>query len=146
MIEYNPISDELKVLNNRGQMVKVGAKSKKLIPSLVKYVCTELALGKSLSSILPEKSKLFPPIVDFINILQSDEYKSEYGIAENTRAKILSEKFIGAIQKYDQDPSKGSEEFIKAMHTAIKLMDKAGHTQQNIQVVFNTNFPEDMWK
>ena len=146
MIEYNPVSDELKVLNNRGQMVKVGPKSKKLIPNLVKYACAEIGLGKSLSNIVPEKSKLFPPMADFIDLLHSDEYKQQYARAENTRSKVLVEKFIGTIQLAGENPEDANKaELVKAMHTAIKLLERSGTARENIQVIFNQNFPEDMW-
>lgn len=147
MIKYNQAKDELSYRNNRGEIVKVGPKSKKLIPLLVKYICTEVASGKSLTEILPQQSNLFPSPVDLIDILNSTEYKTDYGKAENVRIRLVHEKFISSLNALSRDPEdKNKQELIKALTNAMRSMERAGGMKENIQIVFNQNFPEDMWK
>lgn len=147
MISYNPIKDELTHMNKRGEMVKVGARSAKRIPLLVDYVCAEIAQGKALTEIIPSKSKVFPPVIDFMDILNSTKYKAKYGKAENVRLRLLHEKFIGVINVLSGNPEdKGQQELIKALTNAMRSIEKAGGMKENITIVFNQNFPEDMWK
>ena len=147
MIKYNPATDTLEALNKRGEMVKVGARSKKRIPLLVEYVCAELAQGKSLTEIIPKHSKIFPPLIEFLDTLNSEEYKTLYGKAENVRLRLLHEKFIGVINALGRDPDdKAKHELIKALTNAMRSIEKAGGMKENIQIVFNQNFPEDMWQ
>lgn len=147
MIKYNEVRDELSYRNNRGDVVKIGAKSKKRIPLLVKYICAEVASGKSLTEIIPLKSKVFPPHVELIDLLHSKEYKLEYGKAENVRVRLMHERFISVLNALSRDPEdKNKQELMKAISNAMKSLEKAGGTKENIQIVFNQNFPEDMWK
>ena len=146
MIKYNAAKDELHAVNKRGEMVKVGARSRKRIPLLVEYVCGELAQGKSRTEIIPKESKVFPPMIEFLDVLNSQEYKTLYGKAENVRLRLLHEKFIGVINALSRDPDdKAKHELIKALTNAMRSIEKAGGMKENIVIQFNQNFPEDMW-
>ena len=126
----------------------VGKQSKGYADLVVKYVCGQIAQTKSLEEILPvESSDSLPDIMTFMEMVESKQSLLQlYNKARKARYTLLSEQLVGAVRKYQQDPSPENADVLKAIQAARVYLEKGGVSHDAVTIEVTSVIPAGFWE
>ena len=145
MISYNARTD---VFTKGG--VKTAGSEEAAKDIMVEYICERVSNGDTLDKIIPakpEKSKVWLPVGQLVELIDKNyDYANKLFRAEATRAKMLKEKFYGALTILEKNPTKENSDKVAAIKKALDLLDRDEFRSEPISIEFYANTPDDFWE
>ena len=142
-VDYDKISDCL-VDKKTGKAIKTTSDT--FEASLVDYILGLVSEGRSVSSIIPKNSKIFPSRVELEQILQKKEYTEARNLAKSLGEQAIIDAVQDAADVYKETQTAEARDYLKARMIIKQETLKSKDKKAPISVNFYSWVDEKGWE